>query len=1157
MSVRKPGLRLGWWFNYVPVAGVLLLAGVAAWQLGFSVQNLGGAVSLPGTFPPDSLQKRRPGATVSARLAGKPLLATHGALPVAFEANQGQTDRRVKYLARGQGYALFLTSRETVFVLAAPENKSPAGHHAGKKTDHSRRRALRRASRLAVVRMRLAGAASSPHTLHGEPLPGVTNYFLGKDARQWRRQVQHYAWVRYQEIYPGVDLAFHGGQQRLEFDFVVAPGASPSLVRLSFLGARHVATDTGGDLVLTSGAGELRLHKPLAYQEQDGVRRPVKAGFLLHGPQVTFALGDYDHDRELVIDPTLSYSTMLGGSAQDDATAVAVDSSGQAYVTGETGSLDFPSSSGTLASRGNLDVFVSRFAADGSGLGYTTLIGGSSDEAGNSIAVDSGGNAYLAGTTASADFPTTAGVLGTSRKGTLDAFAVKLDANGGVAYATYLGGSNADSGNSIAVDGNGNAYVGGETFSTDFPGASGSPIQPNLAGFDDGYVAELNPTATGLVYSTYLGGTSADLVTGIALDASNNAYATGITLSPDFPHTAGSFQNRCGTDGSCNGGLDDAFVSQIKAGGSTLVYSTYLGGSGTDNANGIAVNAAGEAYVTGLTTSSDFPTAHPAQTAIAAAPDAFVAKLNADGNGLVFSTYLGGTSGDEATAIALDTIGDAFVTGRTFSSNGFPVLSAFQPGNGGGADAFVTELSSAGALVYSSYFGGRGNENSFQGSVAQSALGGVAVDSAGNAYLAGNTNSSTGFPTVSPFQGSDGGGVTDAFVAKVGAAAADFALSADPVSVTLTPGSSAGIALQLTSLNSPLSGTVALSCSGLPAGASCGFSPASGAPGEGGLTSTLTLGTTSAVKAGTYSINVTGMAGATSHSTTLSLTVQDFHLAATALSPATLTAGGSATANVTVSPANGFTGDVALRCGGGLPAGVSCSFTPAKISGGSGTSTLTVQTTSSAMQGPATLPIVGTSGATTHSVQVNLALQAAPDFTISATPLLPASVAVGAAGTSTITITPEGGFNADVTLSCSSISPAATLPPQCSFSPASVANGQGTSTLTITTTAPLARLSPPGRRWSWLYAAILPIAGLPIFGVIAEVRRKRLASLVVLIVIVGALAVLPSCGKSDTALQSSANPGTPPGDYTIVVTGSAQSGALTHSISPALTLTVQ
>ena len=1156
MSVRRPGPRVGSWLNYVPVAGVLLLA-LGAWL------HLRGKLPEAAQFTPVAHRLQalvgRPGGEGQLPTAGKPvappakrLIAAYGALPLAFEANQGQTDRRVKYLAHGPGYSVFLTAREAIFSLAAPAPAPKQERHA----ENLRRRSSRDSAELALVRMCLDGAAAHPHTLPGEPLPGVSNYFLGKDPQHWQRSVPHYASVRYLQVYPGVDMLFHGGRRQLEFDFVVAPGAATSPIRLRFWGARQLTTNPSGDLVLASAAGQLRLHKPAAYQEQEGVRHLVEARFVLHRHhQVTLAFGRYDHGRELVIDPVLSYSTLLGGSAQDDATAIAVDSSGHAYVTGDTASPNFPGASATVSAKANLDVFVSQIEADGSALNYTTLIGGSGDETGNSIAVDGSGNAYIAGTTSSPDFPVTAGVLGASRQGALDAFALKLNSSGNITYATYLGGSDADSGNSIAVDSNGDAYVGGETFSNDFPGASDSTIQANNAGFDDGFVAELNPAATALIYSTYLGGSAADLVTGMALDASNNIYATGVTLSSDFPHTSGAFQTRCGTDGACNGGLDDAFVAEIKAGGSVLLYSTYLGGSGTDDANAIAVDAAGETYVAGLTTSGDFPTAAPAQKANAGAPDAFVAKLNAQGSGLIFSTYLGGTSNDEATAIALDPLGDAYVTGRTFSTAGFPTMSAFQAANGGGADAFITELSNTGGLVYSSYLGGKGNENSFQGSVAQSALGGVAVDSAGSAYVAGNTNSTSGFPTASPLQASNGGGVTDAFVAKVGAAAADFSISAGDGSVSLLAGSSAQVALAVNSLNSPFSSAVTLSCSGLPAGASCGFSPPSGTPAGDGFNSTLTFSTTSAAKAGNYTITVSGSAGAATHAATVSLKVENFQLTASALAPASIAAGSSSTSSVTVAPANGFAGDVSLSCGSGMPTGVSCSFSPAKITGGSGHSTLTVNTTSSAAAGAVNVTVEGTSGSDDHSVSLNLTLQTAPDFTIAATPLSPASVSAGGSATSTLTISPAGGFSSDVELSCTSITPAAAPPPQCAFSTATVTGGQGTSTLTVSTTGPLAlRGIPPAPRWGALYAVLLPIAGLALVGAGIGKRKKRLASFFLALMAVTALFLLPSCSGSSNGGLKSADPGTPPNNYTIVVTGSANSGALTHTASVSLTV---
>lgn len=676
-------------------------------------------------------------------------------------------------------------------------------------------------------------------------MPGRTNYFIGAHPRYWLTDVPQYARVEYGSIYPGINLAFHGERRQLEFDFIVSPGAEPASIQLRFTGPKNVRLDATGDLILSSSAGNLRLHKPIAYQEQDGARQAVDARFTLRrGTDVGFAVGEYDPSRELIIDPSLSYSTYLGGSGEDEAMGIAVDAAGNAYVTGTTNSLNFPG--GPTGGAQGFDAFVSKLNASGTGLVYTTFLGGSGDDIGSAISLDSGGNAYIGGITTSADFSVTPGVLQSGLGGPQDGFVARLNANGSLAYATYLGGTDVDTCLAIAVDHSGNAYVGGETLSNNFPGASFSVIQPTNRDGHDGFVAKLGPGGVSLVYSTYLGGTAADLVTGLALDSGNNVYVAGTTLSPDFPATPGAYQTRCGSDGNCNGGFDDGFVTAIKADGASLLYSTFLGGSGTDDALAIAADEDGGVYLTGQTNSVNFPTSHANQGVVSGGYDAFITRLDASGAKLVFSTYSGGAEDDIATGVALDAFKDAYITGRTLSRD-FPTLAAFQGSNGGlagSADAFVTELSNTGFLVYSSYLGGSGNENSFSGNAALSALGGVAVDSGSRIYVAGNTSSGTGFPiAANAVQANHAGGLADAFVARLAAAPADFSISASPESITVNSGQTASYTVTASSVNSPFGNAVSLSCSGLPAFAACAFSPASVVPGTLSANSALAVST--------------------------------------------------------------------------------------------------------------------------------------------------------------------------------------------------------------------------------------------------------------------------------------------------------------------------
>ncbi len=451
------------------------------------------------------ISKSQPDRSANSK---RQVLSEYGKLPLAFEPNRGQSDPAVKYMARGSGYTLFLTSNEAVLSMSQPV---PRGKQASS----------------AVVRMQVAGARTPLQITPLEQESGISNYFLGKDPAKWQTNVPQYARVNYQEVYPGVDLAFHGAQRQMEFDFVVRPHADARQIALKFSGTRHLRADENGDLILSTTAADVRLHKPVAYQEMAGTREPVEARFALSGTdEVKFAVGRYDKSRELVIDPTVSYATYIGGSGEDQATSVAVDSSGNAYITGEAGDTTFPHSAGTFGG-GLHDAYIFKLDPTGTTQVYSTLFGGSGDDSGNGIAIDASGNAYVTGGTGSSNFPVTGGVFQSTLGGTADAFVAKFDTTGALSYATYLGGSAGDFGLGIAIDSSFNTYVTGEADSSDFPTHNG--FQSALGGPADAFVAELNPTATALVYSSYLGGTGVDNATGIAITG-GKIYVTGNTI---------------------------------------------------------------------------------------------------------------------------------------------------------------------------------------------------------------------------------------------------------------------------------------------------------------------------------------------------------------------------------------------------------------------------------------------------------------------------------------------------------------------------------------------------------------------------------------------------------------------------------------------------
>ena len=702
--------------------------------------------AIPDTRPMDR--------TASARLH-----ESYGKLPLRFEANQGQTDRDVKFLSRGKGYTMFLTSGGAVMALRAPgkENKQSGDIREGE--PGSRERGME-SGRSAVLRMNLVGANRVARVEGGEELPGKSNYFIGNDPSKWRVDVPNYSRVEYQSVYPGVDLVYYGHQGELESDFLVAAGADAGAIRLRMEGAKRVRINREGDLELTMDGGKVVLGKPLVYQRsgQETEKHIIAGRYTVKGRGVIgFEVASYDQREPLIIDPVLRYSTYLGGNGNDIGNGIAVDAADNAYVIGSTSSTNFPTANPLAgASAGGQDVFVTKMNAAGNALVYSTYLGGSGTDYGYGIAVDADGNAYVTGETDSTNFPT-ASPFQAANRGNGNAFVTKLNATGNaLIYSTYLGGSTGDMGAAIAVDATGNAYVTGSAYSTDFPTVN--PFQASSGGSYDAFVTKLNAAGNALVYSTHLGGSGTDYGQGIAVDAEGNAYVVGYTYSKDFP-TVNPFQPTLN-------GLINAFVTKFDGVGNGVFYSTYLGGNNVDVGQSIAIDAAGNAYVTGTTESVDFPTMNAFQATYGGDADVFVTKLNTAGSALVYSTYLGGngTYGDGAYGIAVDTAGNAYVTGYTSSTN-FPTANASQADLAGADDAFVAKLNPTGkALLYSTYLGGTGNDYARA----------IALDAAGNAYVTGGT-ASTNFPTMNPFQASFGG-TAAAFVVKIffPAAAGDF-----------------------------------------------------------------------------------------------------------------------------------------------------------------------------------------------------------------------------------------------------------------------------------------------------------------------------------------------------------------------------------------------
>ena len=762
-------------------------------------------------------------------------------IPMSFEANDGQEDDRIKYSSRGRGYRVFLTKEGVSFAFGRnPKAKAAASS----------------------LTMKFQNANRNPVVTGIEKLPGATNYFVGPDPVRWKTNVANYAKIRYQGVYPGIDVVYYGKDHELEYDFVVQPAARPSDIRILLSGVggtRTAQIDSQGDLALRIGDGEVRLHRPAVYQRGPyGDQLPVEAHYILsktsghpveQDQAVAVEVGDYDRSKVLLVDPVVTFSTFLGGSSFDTARAIAVDATGNTYLVGGTLSTNFPTVNPiqpTLHGSDG-DAFVTKINAAGSAILYSTYLGGSFTQQALGVAVDAAGNAYVVGETASTDFPVTPGAFDTTGSSTGDAFVSKLDTTGSqLIYSTYLGGTGSgpygDAALAVAVDGSGSAYVTGQSFSPDFPTTPGAFQQSRIGGPEQVFVTKLNASGSALNYSTYLG---AGTGVGIAVNALGNAYVAGTATDATFPTTAGAFQTTFGGPG---GNTGDAFVTQLNNSGSALVYSTFLGGTSEDYGGGVAIDEAGNAYVTGQTFSTNFPVKNAFQQTLKGQANAFVAKLNTAASALVYSTYLGGSNDDDGDAIAVDSGGNAYVTGFTESTD-FPLVGALQGTYGGGSmDAFLTVVGSNGIPSFSTFLGG---EFADEGN-------GIAVDSSGNVYLTGLTQSFD-FPVLNALQPSlavssnyacNPSPCPDAFLTKFSVSTptlpSDFALELSPTTASIAAGQPETFTVTLTSIGG-FNQIVSLGCSVQPGGPTCSVAPSSlTSTGLSSPTATVVVGTIAA-----------------------------------------------------------------------------------------------------------------------------------------------------------------------------------------------------------------------------------------------------------------------------------------------------------------------
>ena len=1145
LSGRSSGSSLPW-VRVMGGALVLLLLACVMLSSG-SRRYAKKALSPASAFPV-------PGAFGKAPLKSKPdARALLSQLPLIFEPNQGQADSSVKFVSRGGGYSLYLDSTGAVLAM---RTASPGQGGTARGVES--------------VRMTLVGANPAAAVAGSDRLPGISNYFIGNDPSKWHTGIPQFAGVHYESVYPGMDLVFYGSQGHLEYDFKVAPGADPAQAELQFDGAAKLEL-SHGDLVLKGTGADVRLQAPRVYQSAGGQRQPVEGRFVLRAAnRVGFEIGSYDRSRELVIDPTINYSTYFGGTGNETSPSIAVNGDGLIYLAGSTTSPNLltvypppitPFQSTLNPTAGAQNIFILKLdpTAGAAGVLYLTYLGGSGIDASVGLGVDAGGTAYVAGTTTSPNFPTSpAGFQTVPEAGSTGAPCFPnesapchvfvsalngLDTAGAVPqliYSTYLSGNGTDIASGLAIDNNGDVFVTGTTTSTDkatgFPSTLFPPsYQLQSLGAIQFFVTEVNTKNGGpgsVPYSTYFGGSNGTVATGggIAVDTTGNIYFSGTT---NFFNSGEQSQNGGGTQpgdfpilNAYQPCLDtpppititfpvscvqpaspvptDAFVAKLnpanaQTGASQLLFSTYLGGSGSDSSGGLTIDTGAAAiYLTGTTNSGDFvvptgtaafqqcldtpvnPTSGICTAITAPAPtDAYVAKFTnpteASGSvttsvGLTYFSYLGGTGNDSGLAIAVDTAGGALVTGATSSgpigTTNFPVTpGAIQSVLNGPQNAFFAHIDTTTVVgqntvgSYATYFGGNGTDRGTS----------ITVDSALNTYFAGDTNS-TNFQVHAPLQsllnGTGTGPNTDAFAVKLQTANDLCIRCIAPV-----------------------------------------LSPATGAVSAGNqMTITFTV-----INQGpdlATNITVTGQ---------LSTGITAVFNSATA---------GSGTCSV--------------------PTGSNVVCTIPTLQSGS-TSLVAMVVTPSGAGGGSILATVTNSNDTNPS-NTETASFTSTSFSVSITPSSQTVVA-GNTAKYAVLVSPSQTYGANVSLSCTSLPVGAS----CGFSPATLTftgPGSQSSVLNLTTTPrPVTTISSTG--WSSpFYALWLMVPGVALFGLGSSKRRRsRLLGLFVLWTLFALVILQPACSKTKQQIPVT---GTPAGSYPLQVT--ATSGSFTQSAGFSLTV---
>ncbi|MFC1551921.1 SBBP repeat-containing protein [Candidatus Latescibacterota bacterium] len=675
------------------------------------------------------------------------ILQNYGKIPLAFTINKGQYDSQVKFTTRGSGCSMFFTQEGTTFLISRETEESVSKRairesvvYLGNPSDLMNNSAEYENFALKV---KFLNANTEPEVIGEDLLPRKSNYFIGNDSSEWQTDVTNYKKIRLRNLYDGIDLVYYGNNSSVKYDFIVQPGEDFSRILLTYdLGENAhdgaLSVNENGEMVVSTPIGDIIERAPYCYQLIAGIKVGVDIKYMIVESEMnifSFQVGDYDPEYSLVIDPELAYSTFIGGSGPEVAYGIVVDDLGNAYITGCTNSIDFPETQGTY-SGGYGDVFVTKLNSSGTSLVYSTYIGGYRRDDGKDIAIDELGSVYITGWTRSPNFPTTDGAFDTHHNREQDVFVTKLNAEGTLQYSTFLGSRSNEGPSSIVVDKNGCAYVTGTANSSSFPTTEGA--WDRVASKGDAFVTKLNATGSDLVYSTFLGGGTRDLGFDIAINENGCAYIAGSTLG-DFPITDDAYCKEH------SGGWRDGFIAKLSTDGSSLEYSTYIGGSGSDGVYNIVIEE-NNIYVLGSTSSPDFPTTPDAYDTEYSYWDCFVTKLNAAGTKLLYSTYLGSGTIGGANNLAIDKKGCAFIAGSTYSLD-FPTTpDAYDPDSNGLYDVYVAKLNSSGSdLEYSTYFGGSDRDEVY----------GIAFQE-GKVYFAGYTWSPD-FPTLNAYDTEIGG----------------------------------------------------------------------------------------------------------------------------------------------------------------------------------------------------------------------------------------------------------------------------------------------------------------------------------------------------------------------------------------------------------------